>query len=108
MNILTTILVFILIGGIVLGVNLLCKKYIFSKIHVNKWIPLGIAVALFAFQLYLNSLKSFYVSSAVAILSVVFFLWFMDITQRSGYKKKEKQIKIKPKAKPNRVKKNKK
>jgi hypothetical protein len=48
-----------------------------------------------------------YISYVISIFVILFFLWFMDITQTGGPKKKEKQIVIKPKAKPNRVKKNK-
>ena len=40
----------------------------------------------------------------LTILTVTFFLWFMDIQATGGPKKKEKKIEIRPKAKPNRVK----
>lgn len=106
MNILGTILMFILICVIILVVNALCKKFIFSKVHINKWIPLAIAIALFVIQVFIGQ-SNIYVSSVFSIFTVLFFLWFMDITQTGGPKRKEKQITIKPKAKPNRVKKNK-
>ena len=44
------------------------------------------------------------ISEVVTILTVTFFLWFMDIQTTGGPKKKEKKIEIRPKAKPNRVK----
>ena len=40
----------------------------------------------------------------LSIIAVTFFLWFMDIVTTGGPKKKEKEIVIRPKAKPNRVK----
>ena len=46
----------------------------------------------------------FWVSFLLTILTVTFFLWFMDIQATGGPKKKEKKIEIRPKAKPNRVK----
>ena len=45
-----------------------------------------------------------WLSFALTILTVTFFLWFMDIQTTGGPKKKEKKIEIRPKAKPNRVK----
>ena len=80
MDFLITISSFILMFAIIVVAYLLCKKYIFGKVRIIKWIPLS-------------------------IFAVLFFLWFMDINQTGGPKKKEKQIIIKPKAKPNRVKK---
>ena len=106
MNIFVTILSFILILGVILGAYALCKKFIFSKVRINKWIPLSISVVLFAIQIFLGGMNS-YVTAVVSILAVSFFLWFMDIIQTGGPKKKEKQIVIKSKAKPNRVKKDK-
>lgn len=106
MNILTTILIFFVMLAIILVANFACKKYVFSKININKWIPLGIAIVLFAIQGFVGTVNT-YVSSGISILAVLFFLWFMDITQTGGPKKKDKQIVIKPKAKPNRIKKDK-
>ncbi|MDR3596921.1 hypothetical protein [Clostridium sp.] len=106
MNIVQTILIFVVICAVILGVNALCKKFIFGKVRINKWIPLAIAIGLFVAQMLIGN-SNLYVSSVFSILVVLFFLWFMDIMQTGGPKKKEKQIMIKPKAKPNRVKKNK-
>lgn len=92
--------------AIILVANFVCKKYVFSKLHVNKWIPLVIAIVLFVIQAFAGTINT-YVSSGISILAVLFFLWFMDITQTGGPKKKDKQIVIKPKAKPNRIKKDK-
>jgi len=106
MNLLTTIISFILMFAIIVGVYVLCKKFVFGKVKINKWIPLAIAIVLFIAQILLGTTNK-YLSSGLSIFAVLFFLWFMDITQTGGPKKKEKQIVIKPKAKPNRVKKNK-
>ena len=106
MNLLTTIISFVLMFAIIVGVYVLCKKFVFGKVKINKWIPLVIAIVFFIAQILLGTTNK-YLSSGLSIFAVLFFLWFMDITQTGGPKKKEKQIVIKPKAKPNRVKKNK-
>jgi len=106
MGLLTTILSFLLMLVVIIAVYVLSKKYIFSTVRINKWIPLSIAIVLFLTQILLGAAHR-YITTVVSVFAVLFFLWFMDITQTGGPKKKEKQIIIKPKAKPNRVKKNK-
>lgn len=103
MNIFISILTFILMLIVILAVYVFCKKFIFSKVRINKWIPLSIAMILFIIQLFAPTVNQ-YVRSGLSIVSVLFFLWFMDIIQSGGPKKKEKEIVIRPKAKPNRVK----
>lgn len=103
MNILTTILIFLFMLAIIVAANFACKKFIFNKVRINKWIPLSIAIVLFVIQIIIGSANT-YITSGLSIFAVLFFLWFMDITQTGGPKNKEKQIRIKPKAKPNRVK----
>lgn len=103
MNILTTILTFLLMLIVIFAVYVFCKKFVFNKIHISKWIPLSIAIVLFIVQLLFPTINEF-VRSGLSIVSVLFFLWFMDIIQTGGPKKKEKEIIIKSKAKPNRVK----
>jgi general stress protein CsbA len=106
MDFLMTILSFILMFAVIMGAYVLCKKYVFTKVRINKWIPLAIAIVLFAAQIFFGAMnRSFTI--VISIFAVIFFLWFMDIMQTGGPKKKEKQIVIKPKAKPNRVKKDK-
>ena len=104
MDFFVTIGSFILMFAIIVGTYVLCKKFIFSKVKINKWIPLSIAIVLFIVQVLLGTTHKYF-SYVVSVFSVSFFLWFMDIIQTGGPKKKEKQIVIKPKAKPNRVKK---
>ncbi len=108
MNIITTVLLFLLMLVVIIIVYLFSKKFIFSKVKINKWIPLSIAIVLFIIQIYLGTRSSNkYFTTILSIFAVLFFLWFMDINQTGGPKSKEKQIVIKSKAKPNRVKKNK-
>ena len=103
MNILMAILTFLLMLIIVLAAYAVCRKFIFNKIRINKWIPLVVAILLFVVQTLGLGLNQ-YIRSTLSIFAVLFFLWFMDIAQYGGPKKKEKKIVIKPKAKPNRVK----
>lgn len=103
MNILISIATFILMLIVILAAYVFCKKFVFSKVRMNKWVPLSIAIVLFIVQLFAPAVNQ-YVRSGLSIVSVLFFLWFMDIFQTGGPKKKEKEFVIKPKAKPNRVK----
>lgn len=107
MNILLIILYFVLMAVVLIGVLTLLKKFVFSKIRINKYIPLGIAIVAFLFQLFLKP-DNIYLSLVITGVVVIFFSWFWDIHQTGGPKKSnEKKIIVKPKAKPNRVKKNK-
>ncbi len=90
--------------AIVLAAYGLCKKFLFSKVRINKYIPLAAAIVLFVIQLIKSNKINPYVNYGISLFAVLFFLWFMEIVQTGGPKKQEKQIKIKPKAKPNRVK----
>ncbi len=90
---------------------LLCKEFVFSKVRINKYIPLAISIAILLVQLALPFFEihlNFWVTAIFSVLIVVTFFWFMDIHQTGGPKPKEKKIVIKSKAKPNRVKNNKK
>ncbi|SFC56627.1 hypothetical protein [Clostridium uliginosum] len=105
MGIFMMILSFIATLAIVIGLYWVCKKFVFRKIKINKWIPLGISIVLFIIQIFLPILNETpIVKIILSIVVVLFFLWFMDIQQTGGLKKTEKKIVIKPKAKPNRVK----
>jgi Ca2+/Na+ antiporter len=106
MNIFVTILSFILILVVILGVYGVCKRFVFSKVRINKWIPLSIAILLFIVQIIIGE-TNVYIRTGLMGFITIFFLWFMEIMQTGGPKKKEKQIVIKSKAKPNRVKKDK-
>ena len=106
-NFLGTLLYFLVLLVAVFGIMYFGNKYVFSKVRINKYIPLGIAIALFILQIFMPVILGkniMWVTFILTILTVTFFLWFMDIVTTGGHKKKEKKIEIRPKAKPNRVK----
>lgn len=106
-NFLSTLLYLIILLVIVFGIMFLGSKYVFSKVRINKYIPLGIAIGTFILQMFMPTIIKkdiWWVSFLLTIVTVTFFLWFMDIQATGGPKKKEKKIEIRPKAKPNRVK----
>ncbi|MGL4774205.1 MAG: hypothetical protein ACRC2K_11610 [Clostridium sp.] len=106
MGLLSMLLYLAIMFVVIFASFVVLKKYVFSKVPVNKFIPLAVAIILFLIQVFvkLDSIGTM-VTTYFAVLS---FLWFMDIQQTGGPKKnKEKKIVIKPKAKPNRVKNNK-
>ena len=107
MSVLSTILFYVVMLIIILALYAACRLYVFTKIRINKWIPLAIAIILFCFQLFIKGINV-YLNAVMTVVTVLFLLWFMEIQQTGGPKKKEKPIVIKPKAKPNRVKNNKK
>lgn len=107
MAILSTLLYFVVLLVIIFGIMLLGNKFIFSKVRINKYIPLGIAIATLILQMFMPVILGkniFWVSFLLTIITLTFFIWFMNIQTTGGPKKKEKKIEIRPKAKPNRVK----
>lgn len=106
-NFLGTLLYFLVLLVAVFGIMYFGNKYVFSKVRINKYIPLGIAIALFILQIFMPVILGkniMWVTFILTILTITFFLWFMDIVTTGGPKKKVKKIEIRPKAKPNRVK----
>ena len=106
-NFLGTLLYFLVLLVAVFGIMYFGNKYVFSKVRINKYIALGIAIALFILQIFMPVILGkniMWVTFILTILTITFFLWFMDIVTTGGPKKKEKKIEIRPKAKPNRVK----
>lgn len=107
MAILSTLLYFVFLVAIVFGIMFLGNKYLFSKVRINKYIPLGIAIATLVLQMFMPVILGkniLWVSFLLTIITLTFFIWFMNIQTTGGPKKKEKKIEIRPKAKPNRVK----
>lgn len=103
-NFLVSLLYLAIMFVILMGILMLCKKWVFSKIRINKFIPLAVAIVGFAIQLFVKP-QNMIVQMAIMIVTVISFFWFMDIQQTGGAKiSKEKKIVIKPKAKPNRIK----
>ena len=103
MGILFTIGYFIVLVGLMFLAFTLGRKYVFSKVRINKWIPFGISVVLFIFQIIFKT-NNIWITMVLSLVIVWFFMWFIDIQSTGGPKKKEKKIEIRPKAKPNRVK----
>ncbi|WP_291649062.1 hypothetical protein [Clostridium sp.] len=103
MQILITIAYFAATIGLMILLFTLGKKYVFSKVRINKWIPLAIALVLFLAQFFIKT-NNMWINMGLTLVIVWFFLWFFDIQSTGGPKKKEKKIEIRPKAKPNRVK----
>ena len=105
-NFLVALLYMVIMVVVLLAIMFLGRKFIFSKGRINKYIPLGIAVVAFLAQLIisLSGVNMMWLTMLLSIIAVTFFLWFMDIVTTGGPKKKEKEIVIRPKAKPNRVK----
>lgn len=103
-NILITIGYFIAMVAAIVGIVMLLKKFIFSKIVINKYIPLTISIIFLLLQFFFKT-QNIIVSSALTIIAVAFFAWFWDINSSGGNKiQKEKKIVIKSKPKPNRAK----
>lgn len=107
MGFLLTIIWFVIMFAIAVALIMLGKKFIFSKVKINKYIPLAISVIALIYQIF-SKPNNIYVNAAVTIIIILFFAWYFDINQTGGPKKAEKKIVMKPKAKPNRVKKEKK
>lgn len=78
MSILFTILSFILTLVIILGIYVLCRKFIFTKVRINKWIPLSIAIVLFIAQMFLPT-NNVYVRYILPLFPVLFSygLWIL-------------------------------
>lgn len=102
-SVLFMIAYFVIIIALMILSFTLGKKYVFSKVRINKWIPLAIAVVLFILQLFVRR-DNLLLNAIFTLVIVWFFMWFIDIQSTGGPKKKEKKIEIRPKAKPNRVK----
>lgn len=94
----------VIMFAVIVGAFMLLKKFVFTKVAINKFIPLTIAIILFLIQIFFRP-EDIYVTAPLTFFTVVFFLWFWDIQQTGGPKiVNAKKIVMKPKAKPNRVK----
>ncbi|GAA0126065.1 MULTISPECIES: hypothetical protein [Clostridium] len=119
MAIVTMILEIILFSIISLIAYSALRVYVFSKLKINKWVVLILALAIFLIPNFLWPTMPIVVNKyIIPTIFVILFLWFMDLCgflkgfdnvktdNDSGYKKYNKSNNnvIKPKAKPNRVK----
>lgn len=96
----------VLIAAVV-GVILynLLNVYLLRKININKWIVLGISVLVFFLPIVFSRLNfnANVMTILQSMLFVILLLWFFDLNSK-GSIKREKEIKIKTKAKPNKLK----
>ena len=119
MAIVTMILEIILFSIISLIAYSALRVYVFSKLKINKWVVLILALAIFLIPNFLWPTMPIVVNKyIIPTIFVILFLWFMDLCgflkgfdnvktdNNSNYKKynKSNNSVIKPKAKPNRVK----
>lgn len=117
--------IILLFSIVVLGIFQLLKKFVLDKIKINKWIVLAIGIIFFMLPpLFIPSMPRIVSNFIFPGLFVIFFLWFLELSgfmkkvekkaedttykKISSTKKKKPDIEIRPKAKPNRVKHNKK
>ena len=106
---------------VIIGVYYLLKAYVLRKLNVNKWAILGAAVVLFIVPIAVwPNMPNYVANYIIPGVFVVLLFWFMDLSgfikKRSDYKTntistgtkkdKKKDVVIRPKAKPNRVKNN--
>ncbi|QAA33855.1 hypothetical protein [Clostridium manihotivorum] len=97
------VLFLILFAIIVLAVFNLLKIFVLSKLKVNKWIVLALAIIAFVLPIVLR-IQGNIVTPVFSGIFVILLLWFIDLQQGRIKKKDEKKVNIRPKAKPNRVK----
>ncbi|MEW9096928.1 MAG: hypothetical protein AB2417_17770 [Clostridiaceae bacterium] len=94
---------------VIISYNLL-KIFVLSKYKLNKWIVFAVALAVLTTT---NMAKIDYTTipgMASSAIFAIILLWFVDLFNDDRLemkKEKKKDVKIKPKAKPNRVKNNK-
>ncbi|MCB2293023.1 hypothetical protein LGK95_05735 [Clostridium algoriphilum] len=124
MNIFIQILSMIVFAIIALALYYVLKTYVLYKIKISKWIVLGIAIVFFIVPMIVwPTMPTFVSKYVIPGIFVIFALWFMDLaglmrkkknvsktnyTSTNSKKDKKDDIVIRPKAKPNRVKNNKK
>ena len=108
-EIIKTILITMGFAIFIFAVYALLSRYVFGKIRINKWILLAISIVIFAISLFIpgNGQTIDVAKILLSGLAAIFFFWFFDINRdgQPSIKKQTKKINIKPKAKPNRVKK---
>lgn len=102
------ILTLIFFTVIALVVYNVLNMFVLSKYNPNKWIILGIAVAILIIPTAINIANHTTFSGTIwqyvqSSIFIVFALWYFDLI-KNGKKKVEKKIIIKSKAKPNRAK----
>lgn len=103
-NIILNVLLTVLYAFAIMIIFNLVNIYFLKKYTVNKWIALGISLALFAVSLVL---VGFYPTGAWHLIpltiSLFSFMWFIDLRRRYKPAKNAKKLVMKPKAKPGRA-----
>ncbi|WP_139904639.1 hypothetical protein [Clostridium thermarum] len=97
------ILLLIVLALVTLIVYNLLKIFVLDKLNINKWLIFALGVLLIMLSSYCMGKVPQILSFVLISISVIPFLWFFNVISTDKVEKK-KQIKIKPKAKPNRVK----
>lgn len=100
-----------------LAIFYLLNRYVLSKIKVNKWVIFGASMIMLILPSILTPItKNFIWQYICSFLFVILFLWFLESSKLgrmnsnvSNYaaikaNRGKKDVKIRPKAKPNRVK----
>lgn len=118
MDIFITILSIIAYAIVVFVLYNFLKTHVLFKIKINKWILLAVTIALFIVPLFeWPNMPQLVRNYVIPGITVTLFLWFMDLsgfikkrnvsktnyTTTSSKKDNKKDIVIRPKAKPNRV-----
>lgn len=111
MSTLIQILIFIAIALVALFGYSFLNIYVLRKFRPNKWIILAIAILMLVCPFIITIATghtNIIVQLVFSIAFILLILWFIDLHQYGKNKKniKQKEIQIKPKAKPNRAKKN--
>ncbi len=120
MSLLITILSIVAFSIVVLVVYNVLKAYVLYKVKVNKWVILSLAMVIFIVPMLVWPTMPKYVANYIIPGAFVFlFLWFMDLSgfikkknvSTTNYsigskKDKKKDVVIRPKVKPNRIKNN--
>ncbi len=104
-NLILDVILTIVYAFIVMILFNLANIYFLRKHTINKWYMLAAAVVMFGGAL---AVLFFYPNGLWHLipltLSLFAFLWFLDLRRRKTLKKSDRQIVMKPKAKPNRAK----
>ena len=82
MNVLSTILFYVIMLVVILALYAGCRLYVFNKIRINKWIPLAISIILFCCQLFIKGING-YVNAAInSSDSIIFTMVYGNTTDR--------------------------
>jgi hypothetical protein len=106
MEILKQFFLLLVFAIIIMGAYNVLKIFVFSKIkiNINKWFVLAAAIVVFIISIFTAAFVHPIFNYVFAGLFMILFLWFLDLTGFNSRRTKTKEITIKPKAKPNRVK----